>query len=60
MIIEATFIGTPSLGYKTGSKYKLIIPDFRGMTIKRLDGTGTCPYQSLSVFLKNWTNIKLI
>lgn len=60
MIIEATFTGKNSLGYETGKEYKLKVADFGGMTIRRIDDTGKCPYQSISAFLRNWSNIKVI
>lgn len=59
MIIKATFIGN-STSYETGKEYKLLVPDFKGMSVRQLDGKGFTPYQSLSAFLKNWTNIKFI
>ena len=60
MVIEAKFTGGNSLGYETGKVYTLKVDDYRSMTISRMDNTGKCPYQSLSSFLKNWTNIKVI
>jgi hypothetical protein len=60
MIIEAKFIGKNSLGYETNEKYKLKVSDFGGMSIKRLDDSGKCPYESLSAFLRNWTDIRII
>ena len=57
MKIKATFTGTNSLGYEKGKEYQLKIAEAKGMTIERADGTGRCPYQSLSSFLKNWNNI---
>lgn len=57
MIIIAKFTGTNSLGYENGKEYQLKVSDLQGISIKRLDGTGKCPYQSLSAFLKNWNNI---
>lgn len=59
MIITATFVGKNSLGYENGKEYHLKIADSQGILIKRLDGTGQCPYQSLSAFLKNWNNIRV-
>lgn len=59
MIITATFTGTNSLGYQKGKEYQLKLADLQGISIKRLDGTGKCPYQSLSAFLKNWNNIRV-
>lgn len=59
MIITATFTGTNSLGYIKDKEYKLIVSEFGGMSIKRIDNTGYCPYQSLSSFLKNWNNINV-
>jgi len=60
MIISATFTGTNSLGYENGKEYKLKISDVQGISIKRLDNSGKCPYQSLSAFFKNWNNITVI
>lgn len=57
MKIQATFTGKDSLGYENGKEYQLKIAEAKGMTIERIDGTGKCPYQSLSSFLKNWNNI---
>jgi hypothetical protein len=58
MIIEAKFIGNDSLGYENGKEYKLKIDDFGGMSIRRIDDTGKCKYESISAFLRNWTDIK--
>jgi hypothetical protein len=60
MRIKATFKGKDSLGYVNGKEYELKIANFGGMTIRRVNGTGQCPYQSISAFLRNWTNIELI
>ena len=60
MTITATFIGKNSLGYETNEEYKLIISDIKGISIKRLDGTGKCLYQSLSAFFNNWDKINII
>lgn len=61
MIIQAKFIGEDgSMGYKKNTVYKLSIYSTLGtydFAIKRLDGTGFCPY-SIEGFLANWTNIK--
>lgn len=57
MTITATFTGTNSLGYENGKVYKLKVSNLQGISVKRLDGTGKCPYQSLYAFLKNWNNI---
>jgi len=58
MIINAIFTGTNSLGYENGKEHQLKVDNFKGISVKRLDGTGKCPYQSLSSFLKNWNNIR--
>lgn len=58
MTIQATFIGTDSLGYKKGNTYDLILSNHSGVTIKRKDLTGVCVYTSLSSFLSNWDSIK--
>lgn len=58
MIITAKFTGTNSLGYENGKEYQLKVADLQGVSVKRLDGTGKCLYQSLSSFLKNWNNIR--
>jgi hypothetical protein len=60
MIITATFTGTNSLGYENGKEYKLKISDLKGISIKRLDDSGKCPYQSLSSFFKNWNNVRVV
>lgn len=57
MIIKATFTGTGSLGYETGKEYELTVANIQGVSVKRLDNTGKCQYQSLSAFLKNWNKI---
>jgi hypothetical protein len=58
MIISAKFIGTNSLGFENGKRYSLKIANRKGISIQRLiDGAGKCTYESLSAFLKNWTNI---
>ncbi len=59
MTITAKFVGTDSLGYLHGEFYELEIADESGISIKRDDGGGTCVYQSLSAFLKNWDNIRV-
>jgi hypothetical protein len=60
MKIKATFIGSNSLGYEHGKDYELKIINVGGISIQRLDGTGRCPYTSLSTFLNNWNNIKVV
>lgn len=60
MIITATFTGTNSLGYENGKEYQLKVANLQGVSVKRLDGTGKCPYQSLSAFLRNWNNIRVV
>ena len=59
MKITATFTGKTSLDYKNGETYQLQLANFRAKSIQKLDGTGICIYQSLSGFLKNWTNIQV-
>ena len=56
--ITAVFIGSDSLGYETGRPYRLKVLTFGSMVIRRVDGSGKCPYSSLSAFLRNWTDIK--
>jgi hypothetical protein len=60
MIIAATFKGINSLGYENGKEYQLKLANLKGVSVERLDGTGKCPYQSLSSFLKNWNNIRFV
>jgi hypothetical protein len=60
MIIKALFKGKDSLGYEKGKTYELKVEDFGGMTIRRIDNTGKCLYESLSAFLRNWTNIEVL
>jgi hypothetical protein len=55
--IEATFIGKDSLGYKHGQPYKLQLGEDKSTVICREDGSGSCSYESLSSFMKNWNNI---
>lgn len=57
MIVQAKFKGRPSLGYVPGQIYILRVKNRLSMSIVRMDGTGYCPYQSLSAFLRNWDNI---
>lgn len=57
---KATFTGGNSLGYENSKEYLLNLDSFKGFTIVRLDGTGKCKYSSISAFLKNWNNIKII
>ena len=59
MIITAIFTGANSLGYENGKEYKLKVANSQGISVKRLDETGKCLYQSLSSFLKNWNNIRV-
>lgn len=58
--IKATFTGTNSLGYEQGKEYDLLINENHGISVKRVDGTGKCPYTSLFAFLKNWNNIRVL
>jgi len=60
IIIMAKFIGTDSLGYEYGKKYTLKVSEVKGISVTRIDGTGKCPYQSLSAFLKNWDKFELV
>ena len=60
MRITATFTGKNSLGYENGKSYELRIEKNKGMAIERIDGSGKCPYESLSSFFKNWNNIIVI
>lgn len=57
MIIKAKFTGTNSLGYEKNKEYNLKISKSKQITIKRMDDTGFCFYESLHSFLVNWTNI---
>ena len=59
IIIKATFTGTNSLSYENGKEYELLISR-QDISIKRINGTGKCPYTSLSSFLKNWNNIQIV
>jgi hypothetical protein len=56
MIIKARFIGKDSLGYQFGKEYILLTEDLT--SIKRSDGSGVCPYNSIRSFLNNWTDIQ--
>lgn len=59
MHIEAKFTGPHKLlGYEPGKRYQLKI--YKYNIVKRMDGTGRVPYESLTAFLKNWTDIKQI
>ncbi len=60
MIIAATFTGKNSLGYEHGKDYVLtVLPGGikSALAIKRTDGTGHCPYRTITGFFENWTNI---
>ena len=59
MNIKAKFIGSENdiLGYIPGKEYKLMLLEKGAMTISKTDGEGMCQYQSLSAFLRNWTDI---
>ncbi len=59
MTITATFTGVNSLGYENGKEYQLKVSDTQGVSVTRLDGTGKCPYYSLSAFLRNWNNVRV-
>lgn len=58
-ILTAKFVGVDSLGYQNGKTYDLILDQSKDIVIRRLDGTGMCPYQSLRAFLLNWEDIKV-
>lgn len=60
MKFKAKFTGTDSLGYESSKEYELKILDKKGILIVRVDRGGGCVYESLSAFLKNWTNIVVI
>ena len=60
-IIEAKFTGTnKSLGYIKGRKYQLRVYENSNMIRVHETGNGICAYTSISVFLDNWDNIKII
>jgi hypothetical protein len=70
MLINATFIGTSSLGFETGKSYYLkikeVAPDFQSWSktsfgisilVETLDNANRpkrCKYNYVSSFLKNW------
>lgn len=68
MIVEATFIGQPSLGYIRLRKYRLILQFHENyqdcpISITRMynnkpEKGSECPYETFEAFLKNWTAIK--
>lgn len=60
MIIKALFTGTDSLGYEKWKEYELNLADTKAISVKRLDGSGKCKYESLSAFFKNWTNVRVL
>jgi hypothetical protein len=61
MVIQAVFTGTDgSMGYRKGELYSLKVAGSHGVAVQRLDGTGKCPYQSLSAFLANWSDVKVL
>jgi hypothetical protein len=60
MIIKAKFTGKTSEDYKNGKIYELVIADYGGMTVRKVDKSGKTPYQSLSAFLRNWNKIEVL
>jgi len=59
MQITATFAGQDgSLGYRKGVVYTLKLRNTGGVTIRRSDGSGACPYASLSAFFRNWKDVR--
>jgi len=66
MLINATFIGTTSLGFETGKSYDLkikeVAPDFQSWSKSSFDisilvetpDKKRCKYNYISFFLKNW------
>jgi len=56
--INARFVGKTSLGYEHGKRYDIVLANTKSMSIRRADGSGQCPYSSLSSFLRNWDEIK--
>lgn len=56
--VTARFVGQSSMGYKHGECYNLCVEvRQRGqgqVTIRRSDGSGFCPYESIEAFEKNW------
>ena len=56
--IQARFIGEDSLGYEHGKVYKIKVVHIIRTTIKKLDETGLCQYDSTNTFLNNWNEIK--
>lgn len=58
--VIAKFKGTPSLGYMTGKSYELsLIMSNSKVWISREDGSGECPYDTLTGFLKNWEILRV-
>lgn len=57
--VSATFIGQDgSMGYKNNHTYNLVVLKTAPIVVCREENnSGECVYQSLSSFLKNWTNI---
>jgi hypothetical protein len=55
---KAVFIGENSLGYEHGETYRLTVDQNQPMTIRRIDGTGICPYSSIYSFFRNWRVIE--
>lgn len=55
MVVVAKFRGADgSLGYRKGKDYLLRVSLGKYLMIKRLDGTGICPYSGIKTFLNNW------
>ena len=68
MLIEATFIGQASLGYKRYQKYRLSVSFHdpkSGISVSIIrthngkeEKASECPYESVEAFFKNWTSIR--
>ncbi len=60
-LVRARFIGLDgSINYRHGQTYDLIVEtDDRGpgVTVRLKDGSGSCPYDNVFAFLKNWNPV---
>lgn len=60
-IVRAKFIGkNKSLGYHKNQVYELRIYKNSNMLRREGDGGGLCVYSSISSFLENWSDVKII
>lgn len=57
----ATFVGKTDRNFENGKEYVIKLPSNKSMMIRKGDDEKVkCKYESLSAFLRNWNNIKVI